>query len=103
MIQHLGDCGGTGSILPWCSGLRIQCCHIWGIGCSCSLDSVPDLGTSICQGCSDIKKGKKERKEINLGESSQWWTYGCIISKHLGNCNPLSLTEQGLIRSHCIV
>ena len=32
------------------SGLRIQCCH------SCGLDSVSDLGTSICYGAAKKKK-----------------------------------------------
>ena len=32
------------------SGLRIQRCYNCVIGCSCGLDLIPDLGTSICQG-----------------------------------------------------
>ena len=41
--------------VPWlCSGLRIQCCHRCGMG------SFPDLGTSICHGCSKKKKKSLE-------------------------------------------
>ena len=31
-------------------GLRICCCCTCSIGCRCGLDSIPDLGTSICHG-----------------------------------------------------
>ena len=34
--------------LARCSGLRIWCCCSYGVGRSCSSDSVPGLGTSIC-------------------------------------------------------
>ena len=34
-----------------CSGLKIQCCCSCGVDCSCSSDSVPSLGISICLGC----------------------------------------------------
>jgi len=37
------------------NGLRIQCC------CSCGLDLISGLGTSICYGCS--QKRKKERRK----------------------------------------
>ena len=43
----------------WRSGLRIWGCCCYGIGHSCSLDSIPGLGTSICHGDSQKKKGKK--------------------------------------------
>ena len=35
----------------WHSGLRTWLCCSCGLGRSCGLDSVPDLGTSICHGC----------------------------------------------------
>ena len=41
---------------PWPSGLRIWSFCSCGIGCSCGLDSVPGLGTSICCRC-----GKKNK------------------------------------------
>ena len=41
---------------PWCSLLRIWHCHSCGIGCRCSLDSIPGLGNSICCGCGVAKK-----------------------------------------------
>ena len=40
------------------SGLRIWCCHSYGVGHSCGFDSIPDLGTSISQ-----KEKEKKRKE----------------------------------------
>ena len=61
------------------SGLRIQCCHkLWprsqmqlgpGVAVavavvragSCSSDSIPSLGTTICHGCGPEKKKKKKR------------------------------------------
>lgn len=33
------------------SGLGIWHCHSGSVGYSCGSDSVPDLGTSICQVC----------------------------------------------------
>ena len=36
--------------LAHCSGLRIQYCHSYSIDHSCSSDSVPGWGTSICHG-----------------------------------------------------
>ena len=44
----------------WYSRLKIQCCYICGIVCSCSSDSIPGLGTSIC--CQEAKKEKKKKK-----------------------------------------
>ena len=38
--------------LAWHSGLRIWCCQICGIVCSCGWSSIPNLGTSICRGAS---------------------------------------------------
>ena len=37
-----------------------QHCHSCGIGRSCSSDSIPGLGTSICGMC-----GKKEREDVH--------------------------------------
>ena len=49
-------CSVTGSIPGLPSGLRIRCGHSCGVGCSCNLDSIPGLGTSIFFGCSQKKK-----------------------------------------------
>ena len=55
-------------VLLWCSGLRIQCCHSYGTGCSCGtgcsygLDLIPGLGTSICHWCGWKRKQKQNRK-----------------------------------------
>ena len=42
---------------------QIQCCHGSGIGCSCSSNSAPSPGTSICHRCG-YKKEKNNK--INL-------------------------------------
>ena len=42
------------------SGLRIWHCYGCGVGFSCSSDSTPSLGTSICRRCGC--KNKKEKK-----------------------------------------
>ena len=42
--QWLACCGGA--------GYRVWHCHSCGLGHSCGLDSVSDLGTSICSRCS---------------------------------------------------
>lgn len=59
-------------------GLRIGCCHGWGVGISCSFDSILDQGMSICWKCGQ-KKGEKciishrktptpsQHKEISFG------------------------------------
>ena len=44
---------------------QIQCCHGCGVGLSCSSDSTPSLGTSICCRCS-----KRERETENLSLES---------------------------------
>ena len=41
-------------------------CHSCGIGCSCGLDSVPGLGTSICHGCGHLKKKKRGVKYFKM-------------------------------------
>ena len=42
---------------PGTVGYRIWCCH------SCSSDSIPSLGTSICHKCGCFKKKKKKKKK----------------------------------------
>ena len=44
------------------SGLNVHSCSV---GYRCGLDSIPDLGTSICPGCGHkLKKNKKEASTI---------------------------------------
>ena len=43
------------------SGLKIWHCHSCNIGSSCSLDSIPGPGTSICHECSQKRKKKKKK------------------------------------------
>ena len=40
----------TGLILAQHSGLRIQCCHTCEVGCNCSSDLIPDLGSPYAMG-----------------------------------------------------
>ena len=42
-------------------GLRIWHCCSCGVGCSCSSDSIPGLGTSICCECGKKEAGKSGR------------------------------------------
>ena len=42
--------------LLWCNGLRTWLSHSCGIGCSCVLDSVPGLETSIWHGVAKKEK-----------------------------------------------
>lgn len=58
MIQHC-FCGGMSLNPSRHSGLRIWCCCNCGTGCSCSLDSIPSLGISMCHRCSQERKKKK--------------------------------------------
>ena len=41
------------------SGFRIQCCHSCGVGCTCSWQLIPGLGTSICCWC----RGKRKKTQ----------------------------------------
>ena len=63
-LPWLGSLWGAASIpgpLQWVK--RIWHCHSCGIGCSCSSDSIPGLGTSIRHECGKRKKKGKEGKE----------------------------------------
>ena len=55
-------CGGL--VPSQHSGLRIWRCCNYGIGGSCSLDSIPGLGTSMCLKYSRKRKGKKRKKSL---------------------------------------
>ena len=73
------------------SGLKIHHCHklrhrlqMWlrsivavavAWAGSCSSDSVPSLGTSICCGCSALKKRKKEKRS-EVAAPSVWILFG---------------------------
>ena len=71
----------------WHSGLRIQYCHICGVGCSSTLNLIPGPGTFIyCQCVRKRKKRQKEKlhtwkKKVSEDESERgsWkilsWTY----------------------------
>ena len=59
-------CNGIGGILvlspAWHSGLRMLCYHSCDLGHNCSLDLIPDLGTSTCHRAA--KKEKQKQKQI---------------------------------------
>ena len=68
ILHRSSLCGAMGSVLsqalgcrfdsPAChSGLRIQCCHSFGIGHNSGSDLIPGLGTPHDAGCQ--KRGKK--------------------------------------------
>ena len=64
--MNIGYWKQGGEFLLWHSVLRIHCCSC-GIGCSCSWDSIPGWGTSICHRCSwKRKKGKKAKDFMEL-------------------------------------
>ena len=50
----------------WCSWLRIQHCRSCGVGCSCGLDLIPGLGSSMYHKCGRKKKKKKKEKKVVL-------------------------------------
>ena len=50
------------------SGLRIQCCFTMVQAGSCSSNSPPSLGTSICPGCGPRKAKKKKEREGDSGD-----------------------------------
>ena len=59
----------TAEVRVWslvqCSGIRIQHCCSWSVGCSHSLDSFPGLGTSLC--CRFCHKITKKPTKIVTG------------------------------------
>ena len=62
------------------SGLRIQHCCSCGIGHSCTLDSVPDLGTSICHGCGWERKKKKSHIVLNSISVMELSAQACTLA-----------------------
>ena len=57
--QHLWSAGMQVQSPAQHSGLRIQCCHSYRVGCNCSLDLIPGPGTPYTMG-RPKKKGKKK-------------------------------------------
>ena len=64
------------SIPSWHSGLRIWGCHSCGIGCNCSSDLIPSLGTPYAM---DSQKRKKKFKTLL---NVPWETKSLWIEKH---------------------
>ena len=52
---------------------RIQHCHSYGRGHSCSWDSIPVLGTSICCGCSHTNFFKKKENVWHVAKTTKIW------------------------------
>ena len=86
------------------SGLRIWCCHKLPCGSqmklrsyvavvvakasSCSSNSIPSLGTSICCRCSCKKKKKKKKSQPIPRESEQFWEKSNLGAIFLYLCSP---------------
>ena len=60
----------------WHIGLRIQCCHSYGIDHSCSLDSIPGRWTSIY--CAHRWKRKKKNWIPNIIRNTFPGLWGCF-------------------------
>ena len=83
------------------SGLRIQCCLGYGIGRSCSSDSVPGPGTSICRRCGPKRREKGRNRLVIWGvwhysrQDSEIWRgeSGWQITKANKASGGLILTE----------
>ena len=50
---------------------QIRCCYGCGVGLSCSSNSTPSLGTSMCHRNSPKKKKKKVYKYKNAGKGME--------------------------------
>ena len=58
--QGLGSAGTQVRFLARHSGLRIQCCHSFGLGHNCSSDLIPGLGTPHVTGQPKIKQQRNQ-------------------------------------------
>ena len=73
---------------PWPStGLRIPCCHNYGLSCSCGLDLIPRLGTPCAAGWQKKKK-KNDYKEVPT-PVAKW---NCILCFKHSNSKMLTCT-----------
>ena len=70
------------SLPAWHHVLRIQCYCSCGIRHTCSLDLIPGLGTSICQGCGQ----KKERKKMFYFIPLRWNSSRVGMAGSYGRC-----------------
>ena len=61
------------------SGLRMQCCCSYGVGCNCGSDSIPDLGISLY-----LWPGKKKKRRVGSNQSD-WWHLVFIKRRNLGS------------------
>ena len=67
-------------------GLRIPCCCSCGIGHSCSSESIPDPGTSIC--CEGSRKKNVQPRSSLVA----WWLrIRCCRCYDLGHCCGMGL------------
>ena len=60
------ECCGTGCIPGGHSRLRIRCCHSCSVGCNCSLDLIPGLGTPYAMGSQKKKKKKNRFRDFSI-------------------------------------
>ena len=68
----------------WCKGLRIWHCHRYGVGHSCSSDSIPGLVTSICHRRRGEKK-KRKYEDFKKGLFTDIWVVCRKIARASGS------------------
>ena len=76
--QHLGSAGMQVRSLAWHSGLRIWRCHSCGLGCDCSSDLIPGLGTPHATSWPKLKQTNKnlEAERWRILTKKLWETSG---------------------------
>ena len=75
---------------------RIWCCCGCGVGSSCSSDSTPSLGASICHRWGSKKKKKKKKKRCDKRGNGETL---CVLCKVLDNYSPAKRAGVRIIKS----
>ena len=89
-----------------CCGLRIWHCHSCSVGCSCSSDLNPGLGTSTSPGCRQ-KRPKKKKKNTCTSKfiaplitiAKIWKQPKCLSMKKWWRCR-IHITYNKILLSH---
>ena len=87
--QHLGSTGMQVRSPAQHSGLRIQCCHSCGIGCTWGLDLIPDPGTPYASRWP--KRKTQETRHISLFS----WSLPCTQTSHGHIYYPQQVLRKG--------
>lgn len=75
--------------LAWQSGLTIQCCCYFSVGCSCGSDLIPSLGTAYAWGWQKTNKitsilvERPHKPTALFGEMAVSAVWNHIVRKHL--------------------